>query len=278
MFGVRAIRSFRDWPQEFCLEPTKAKRPKSYVICTSPRSGSTLLCRLLIDTGRCGQPSSLFHRADIAQWRLALGVAKAEFTDRRAELMALFRAAHCQGTGATGIFGVRLQRHSFAFFAKQLAHLHPDQTSDRDRIIAQFGPTLFIHLTRANKVDQAISLVKANQTGLWHQSADGRELERLAPPREPVYDAAQISKSLAQVRAYDLDWCKWFDAQGIAPMRVEYDDLSGDPQTVVASILQKLGQDPALARDVVPSVAKLRDAKSQEWADKFAKQARDCDL
>ncbi|MBT6203829.1 MAG: sulfotransferase, partial [Rhodospirillaceae bacterium] len=42
-------------------------RYQSYVICTSPRSGSTLLCSLLAATGLAGNPCSHFHDPSISE-------------------------------------------------------------------------------------------------------------------------------------------------------------------------------------------------------------------
>ena len=39
---------------------------ESYVLCTSPRSGSTLLCKLLAATGVAGNPDSYFHRPAVS--------------------------------------------------------------------------------------------------------------------------------------------------------------------------------------------------------------------
>ena len=165
---------------------------KSYVICTSPRSGSTLLCRLLAQTGQSGHPNSHFHTPSMAAWLRSYDLSQTTFPTELAQIKAVFAAAIARGTQDTGIFGLRLQRHSFDFFMQQLGTLHPGLATDKDRISATFGPTLFIHLTRQNKLDQAISLVKANQTGLWHKSADGSDLERTAPHQDPIYDVDGI--------------------------------------------------------------------------------------
>lgn len=246
----------------------------SYVICTSPRSGSTLLCKLLAGTGQSGNPSSLFHRPSLSAWLKAYQLSDRPFADEREALHAVFRAARDQGTGGTGIFGLRLQRHSFAFFTEKLALLHPTLAADGERFQAAFGKTLFIHLTRSNKLEQAISLVKANQTGLWHMRSDGTELERLSEPKDPVYDADEIARNLAQLTAFDLDWNAWFQTEGIDPMQVSYDQLSADPKAVLSSILDRLGLDPTLADGITPPVAKLADATNRAWARRFVTEPR----
>ena len=85
-----------------------------------------------------------------------------------------------------------------------------------------FGKILYIHLFRENKLEQAISYIKAEQTGLWHIAPDGTEIERLAPPQEPRYDFTRLKSEVEKLEAYDAAWHTWFDAQGIeaAPHRL----------------------------------------------------------
>ncbi|MEO1275711.1 MAG: Stf0 family sulfotransferase [Pseudomonadota bacterium] len=56
--------------------------PRSYVICTAPRSGSTLLCHLLRATGVAGWPGSHFHRPSLTGWLDAYGLREADFANR----------------------------------------------------------------------------------------------------------------------------------------------------------------------------------------------------
>ena len=155
---------------------------QSYVICTTPRSGSTLLCELLAATGVAGRPGSHFHVPSLEGWLEDYGLNERRFSSRREALRTVLIAARTRGTGDTGVFGLRMQRGSLGYFLQQLDALHPDLTSDVERIGAAFGLTVFVHLSRPDRLGQAISRVRAEQTGLWHRRADGTELERLAPP------------------------------------------------------------------------------------------------
>ena len=250
-------------------------QPRAYIICTSPRSGSTLLCNLLAATGKAGSPNSHFHTPSLSGWRKAYGISRADFTDDRESLRAVFAAALRKGTGDTDLFGLRMQRGSFGFFIQQAGILYPAATSERARIEAAFGATLFIHLTRTNKLDQAISCVKAMQTGLWHRAADGRELERLSASKEPVYDAEQIAQHVAEFTSHEAEWTRWFARERLTPLRVSYDALSDNPQAVLAEVLAALGLDPEVARGIKPSVAKLADAVNQDWAARFLSERGD---
>ncbi len=241
----------------------------AYVLCTAPRSGSTLLCKLLAATGIAGRPGSHFHEPSLAEWLADYDLPAVPGRPERDTVAAVFAAAIDHGRGGTPIFGLRLQRHSFAFFSQKLALLHPEPAGDAARIEAAFGRTLFIHLTRADKVDQAVSLVRAEQTGLWHRAADGSELERTAPPREPVYDFEAIARTHAELTGYERDWADWFAREGLAPLRLTYDALSADPAGTLATVLEALGLPGEAAGGVTPGTARLADATSRDWVERF---------
>lgn len=242
---------------------------QSYVICTSPRSGSTLLCRLLAATGIAGRPSSLFHEPSLDDWFERFELSADTARSEREVLAAIFAAAMERGRGGTDVFGLRLQRHSFAFFRDKLAILLPGQSSDRARFAAAFGRTLFIHLTRVDKSAQAVSYVKAQQSGLWHRASDGTELERLSPPRDPVYDAELLRSTHDAMLAADRDWENWFADESIAPLRLTYEALSADPRGTLRHVLEALDLDASRADPVVPDVARLADATSRDWTERL---------
>ena len=52
---------------------------EAYVVCTNPRSGSTLLCKGLAATGRAGAPAEFFdHRPEVAEyWMNRYGINEA---------------------------------------------------------------------------------------------------------------------------------------------------------------------------------------------------------
>ncbi len=233
---------------------------QSYIICTSPRSGSTLLCQLLTSSGVAGVPKTPFHNAS---------VAGAEGNAGRERVAEALSKAIDQGRGRSDIFGMRLQMHSFRYFLDDLALLHPDLPGDRARLDKVFGPTLCLHLTRRDKLAQAVSYVRASQTGLWHQAPDGSEIERLSEPAEPVFDPAAIRDQIDTFEAYDKAWHDWFHREGIDPFRVNYEDLARDPIATLRRILDALSLDKARADAVEIGVAKLADATSEAWKTRF---------
>jgi len=257
-------------------EPLALQRPPahydSYIICTAPRSGSTLLCSLLAKTGVSGNPDSYFHRPSLAHWQEDLGLAPDESLSKKAALARIFRAAIAKGRQETGIFGLRLQRHSFDFFLETLRLLHPEAPSDLQRFEAAFGRTLFVHLTRADKLEQAVSVIKARQSGLWHRAPDGSEVERLAPPGDLIYDPEAIRAQIDAFTAMDTAWTDWFAAEGIDPLRLTYRDLAADPKATLKRVLMALGRDPTAVEGIESGVAKLADETNRDWIARFRVQ------
>lgn len=219
--------------------------------------------------GAAGKPDSYFFGTSLEEWLDDLGIVPEETADEREILKAAFRAAHVKGRNGTGVFGLRMQRHSFELFCEKLAILHPGRSTDRERFRQAFGSTLFLHLTRPDKIGQAVSYLKAQQTGLWHVAPDGSELERLALHREPRYDREEIRACVETMSAYDRDWNDWFVREGIEPLRISYDDLSADPIGTLRHILDHLGLGQAAADGVTPGVRKLADSTNREWADRY---------
>ncbi|WFE88735.1 Stf0 family sulfotransferase [Roseibium porphyridii] len=242
---------------------------QAYIICTSPRSGSTLLCRLLAATGVAGRPESYFHVPTLAAWQKSLNLQTVAYEDKASALKAVFNRARSKGMGESNLFGLRLQRKSASFFFEQLEYIHSDVSGDLARFEAEFGKTCIVHLTRQDKLAQAISLIKAMQTGLWHKAPDGTELERTSEPQEPDYDRDLIRKTIEEVTHYEDAWSNWFSREGLDPYRITYDELATDPETVLADLITHLGFDGAVAKGIPLPVAKLADKVSEEWKTRY---------
>jgi trehalose 2-sulfotransferase len=237
-----------------------------YIICPTPRSGSTLLCNLLASTMRTGNPNSYYHRAAIMadwaqEWKLPDRGTMAEKDFDIAYLQAAIRA----GRGETKIFGLRLMREYLEALLALLDRIYPGLLSDVERLKCAFGNVLYIHLTRESKLAQAVSLIKAQQSGLWHMAPDGTEIERRAAPREPKYDFKLIQQELITLEAYDAAWNEWFAQQQVTPLRVQYEILSEYPARTLIQICEALGVAAPTAEAVIPRVAKLADEVSLDW-------------
>lgn len=238
----------------------------AYIICATPRSGSTLLCDLLTATGVAGRPLSYFRSQDLSYWAglWSVGGSTAESDPEfnRAYLAAMVKA----GTAGTGIFGLRLMWPSVAETTKRLNAALGGEADIASRFKQEFGPTLFIHLSRQDKIAQAVSLVRAEQTGLWHVAADGSERQRTAPAQAAVFDVGRINRARDMLTTEEAEWSRFFDQSCIEPLHLTYEKLAADPQMVLADTLTALGRDRTIAADVAVQTGRMADATSARWA------------
>jgi len=246
---------------------------QSYVICATPRSGSTLLCDMLTDTGIAGSPDSFFRRESFLDWADYFGVPVAGWRGEHEFDRAYLSAVKRYGSNGTGVFGMRLMWESVRDLSDRLGDFYPGLSSDSERLGAAFGPPRYLHLSRKDKVAQAISLLRAEQSGLWHVFADGSERERLTPAREAVYDFERLSMLVARLEQHDAAWVQWFAGQRMEPLRITYEALSKDPRSVLATVLAALDLEPAAAEAAGIRTAKLADGESREWAARFRRES-----
>jgi LPS sulfotransferase NodH len=238
------------------------------MICATPRSGTTLLCDLLAETGVTGKPNSFYRVESVAYFARQLGVEDGPDFDRR-----YFDAIVAEGCGSTDLFSMRVMWPSVAQMSTKLGVLFPNETTDGGRFAAAFGTPLYIFVRRQDKVAQAISRIKAEQSGLWHRAADGSVREQGGEYRPPEYNRAAIETSIAETTAHEAEWRNWFAGEGITPLELAYEDLSADPVAAIRKLLTALGRDPAAADQIVPRTSKLADAQSREWAERYTREA-----
>lgn len=246
----------------------------SYIICATPRSGSTLLCDLLHDTGVAGNPHSFFRREDFAEWAEEFNVSVAEWRDHQVFDQSYLDAVVNHGTADTRLFGMRVMWESLRDLSTRLETLFPGHTNDNTRFQSAFGLPVYLHLSRDDKIAQAVSRWKAQETGLWHIDADGNERERIKAGQTPSYNGKELARLVTELEDHDAAWTRWFIRQGVVPVSITYEMLSSDPQTTLALILSALGQDETIAETVKPRTARLADKESREWADRFRAERR----
>ena len=234
---------------------------KSYIICTSPHSGSTLLCQLLTNTNVASAPNSYFHKPSLANWLEVLGIAPNSLSKRSETLEAVLKKTH-----KTGVVALPLQGGSLSYFMEQLKLLYPEQYSDLVRPNATFAETAFIFLSRKNKLEQAISRVKALQTWLWHTAANGAEFERLDHHSPPYFDEKAIRQHIAELEEDDQRWEHWLTKENIQPLRLSYEDLAKDSVVTLNTVLEALGLQTSSTIGTKAPLAKMANEINEEWA------------
>ena len=230
--------------------------PSSYLLCGTPRTGSTFLCSLLSSTGVAGHPESYFREPDEPWWAERLGVPGADFP----RFVAAVSAA---GRTGNGVFAARVMWGSIEHVVGRL----PAAASDLAALERALGPLRLVHLRRADAVAQAVSWTRAEQTGYWQQRD-----ERRAPPR---LDLDRIDATVRTIRAHDQAWSDWFDRQGAVPLRVAYEQLVRDPGATVRRILAHLGVDAPPGWQPRSPHEKQADGLNAAWARAYRERAGD---
>ncbi len=264
----------------------------SYVVCSTQRSGSTYLCRLLASTGVAGTPQEYFEaRAETGSPphpgyflaglpRTGAGIRDdvrptdaPEYSDLRAvdgweeHLARTFR----MGTSENGVFGAKLmwnqlpdlEQHATAM--PEFAGL--DGSELLDRLVGQPG---YVWLRRRDKVRQAISLWRALQTRTWRAEHPGAGEER--PTLS--YSFRGIEHLRRRLSADDEGWRRFFLHSLIDPLELVYeDDVGPDPAGAVARVLALIGV--AAPSDWTPAagMAQQSDEVNDEWYDAYHRDA-----
>jgi LPS sulfotransferase NodH len=245
---------------------------RSYFICATPRSGSTLLCKSLAATGVAGRPEEYFERLmhsglpreprEYFEGTADPGVLDLLPPTRTgdvaaADLARMLPRSLREGTTPNGVFGAKLM---WGYFGDLLARLGttPDGAAV-EALTACFGPLEWIHVTRGDKVAQAVSLWRALQTRAW-SAGD-------APEAHPVYNARGIGHLHDQLIEQDAAWQAWFAAKGIRPFVVEYERFAAEHTATLRGVLAHLGLEVERIPD--PPIDRQGDARSDRWVARF---------
>jgi trehalose 2-sulfotransferase len=236
----------------------------AYLLCGTPRTGSTLLCDLLTSTGVAGRPESYFREPDERAWAQRFGIPLAG--DGSFDYRGFVHAATRAGSTPNGVFAARVMWGTMHRLTDGLNG--PDgldtglgRRSDLDVLVDAFGPLRLVHLKRADVVGQAVSWARAEQTDYWQQG------DRSSA--EPRLDVDQVDCLVRTIEEHNAAWSNWFQQHGVEPHLVAYEDVVADPRQAVQDILDHLGiQLPATWR---PESAHRRQADelNAEWVRRY---------
>ncbi len=229
-----------------------------------------MLCDLLNETGQAGRPQSYYRRQDILRRAEGWGLRPDDFADPAAFERAYLAAVLEEGAGETGVFGLRVMWGTMAELTDRLGPLYA-HTEGRPLLEEIFGSLVYVHVSRQDKVAQAISLLKAEESGLWHVGAVGSDRQRTTPSAPIGYDADRIAGLLGELEHDDAAWEDFFARHGIAPIRIGYEALAKSPQAEIRKLLVALGRPEAAADGVTAQTSKMADAESRAWAARFRK-------
>ena len=233
----------------------------SYLICATPRTGSTLLCGLLKSSGIAGRPASYFNRRALHDYADDWRVPRPR--DGRID-EAYVRAALAAGKTSNGVFGGRIMAETLPELIGDLAADSGSAVTDVELLSAQLGRLRFVHLRRRDVVAQAVSWAKALQTHYWHPG------EAVQPGgQHPHYDEELICRLVSAIEKFEADWTQWLAAHSIVPYQVVYEELAADPLRTAHKVLDYLDLHVPPDRQLVIGRRRQADQVNDDWAARY---------
>jgi LPS sulfotransferase NodH len=243
------------------------ERIDSYLICATPRTGSTLLCGLLDSTGVAGHPESYFRREGEQEWAARWGIASP--SDSTFSYADYLQAAIRTGSTANGVFAARIMWETLGEVAAKLAPFCPEPPgSDVDLLTEVFGRTRYVYLWRGDVVAQAVSLLRAEQTNVWHKTAQDQQ----EPQAAPRFDFDLIHERVGMIKEHNTAWREWFASAGIRPYRVRYEELAAAPVPVARGVAGFLDLGFPPGHEIAVRNKRLADELNAQWIGRYRLQ------
>jgi LPS sulfotransferase NodH len=267
----------------------------SYLICSTPRSGSTLLCEALRNTGLAGRPEEYFqHRMQTGVPRRPTeyfdGMRSAEifdilgtytrvddeeipfdprgFADYEAFLDWVVEA----GTTPNGVFGGKVMWGYFNGFVDRLRGVVRNAVIETPDVLDRVFPDLhYIWVTREDKVGQAISLWKAIQTWTWRRDDGDGSL----PGHELRYSFDAVDHLAKQLVRDEVEWHQYFERVGVRPHTVVYEQFVERYEQTALDVLAYLGVEcPADHTFGERRMRRQADEISRDWSQRYWAEAQ----
>jgi LPS sulfotransferase NodH len=216
-----------------------------YAICSTQRSGSHFLGRLMKGTGRCGDPLEYFNPLNLTDWKKRMS------TDGQSDVLSYLESIR---STPNGCFGMKVHYGHLQSMKEYLP---------LERFLSDFKP---IWIRRRDLLRQGISYAKALQTGSFVSGA---------PEQRPAkFDPNLIFECMASIAAQNASWDLLFATAGSRVLKVDYEDLRRDPSGGVEEIGSFLGLDLRIADEPEGLTVKQSDERNEEWFDHFLRESR----
>jgi trehalose 2-sulfotransferase len=236
---------------------------KSFLIITTPRSGSTLLSVLLENSG-CGRPIEAFNPNRNYRSRYPLGI---DYSDAFAYIN---KAIEFQTVNH--IMGMKFHRNQFHIFqenARRLLGLEEKEQTDPEVSEVFFPKARYIFLQRRNKIKQAISLSKALQNGIWNESAEqDQSYRKYVLPA--LYDREHIERCYDLLVAQDAAWLHYLESSGLPAIQLWFEDLIKDYSAKTKEVFDFL--DFKSTEINKPPLRRQSNQESEVWEKRFFAQ------
>lgn len=224
---------------------------RAYLIATTPRTGSSLLCEGLIASGVAGFPEEYSSAEDPGTWR--------DYA-RCSSHMEYFGRYVQRGRSHNGVFAAKLMWLQFLTWGADARRYLGSNDETPDIIRSLIGPYSIVRLSREDRLRQAVSFVRAGLTGEWSR----RRTDVHGPAPWPVYDANEIRSIMELIDCHEHSWEAVLQTFDGPVFRVNYEALERDYRGTVKDVLTFLGLE-ATRSIPDPVLTRQADDMTEEW-------------
>lgn len=233
---MKPMPTYSPFPTEKFDLPVRDKgRPELvYAVASTERSGSTLLCRIMAETGLLGLPANYLH----IEWQR-------EILRRGDKGLDLLNILYRLRTTPNGCFGIKFHHPT-----KDISH----------PAFNGFEPDQWVFTRRHDKLAQAISWSIATQTNSWWSEAPEQW--------EASYDFNNILTIAGAIVLEDSLWEQRLEQCNVPVHEIWYGSHGIDTLGTKMVELMKPPMDEPYKFEF-PELKRQRTKRSQEWAAKF---------
>ncbi len=221
------------------LIPNQNKIQTSYIVCSTGRSGSTLLCRTLEHLKCCGNPEEYFHHKRIKGLKLK---------DNPENFINYCNKILQEGLTSNGVFGIKLhywQMYDLIKMAKGSGLFK--EKEDLNILNAIFPDLKFIYIKREDIIAQAVSTTIALQTGVWQVRNENQNQEGIKTQTKSTSNKSFIKFQPLKIYSWEEKfkdqnqrWLRFFEENNIKYYPLTYEILINSFETEIENIINFL--------------------------------------
>jgi LPS sulfotransferase NodH len=240
--------------------PVPTRPARTYIICSTPRSGSGLLCRALAGPGVLGTPLEYLnsvHRGILTErWRCG------------AHLRSYIAALHARRTSAEGLFGIKVHWEQLVATHEEASREDADREAYDvpDDLLRDLLPNpMFVRILRMDVDAQAVSLWRALHSNVWSVALN--DPSHLGAARAP-YRFDGIDGCRRSIETGEACWDRLLRRLGVEAHFVTYEQLTSTFSKTVADVVNHIH--PGIEIEPAPPhTRRMADEWSMRLLDRF---------
>lgn len=233
----------------------RAMQPEqTWLLASTPRSGSTFFSHLIWATGCLGAPLEYLNFEPAGPHGFASASPQRQ--------LEIWRSVLARRTAPNGVFGLK----AFPIQLEALQRQNPKLVAEVMRLLfPSRGRARVVELRRRDRTAHVISYARALLSGVWRkeQETGGRA--------EPDYSSEAMAHADRLIARQEGAWRAMYRDLGIEPLVIWYEDVLADREKAIVQVSGYLGValDPS-AKVTIPAIERQSQSGAQVWAARHA--------